>query len=43
MRIHRVDAGFIKEVRADGYTDLTPRELIDFSIHGRRWMARKRK
>jgi hypothetical protein len=29
-------------VRADGYTDLTAKELIEFSIHGRRWMARKR-
>jgi hypothetical protein len=43
MRIHRVDAEFIREVRADGYKDMSPQDLIDFAIHGRRWMAKRHK
>ncbi|MGH9330831.1 MAG: hypothetical protein ACRD09_10335, partial [Vicinamibacterales bacterium] len=43
MRIHRVDAQFIKDVRADGFKDMTPRELIDFKIHAGRWMAKKKR
>jgi hypothetical protein len=43
MRIHGVTPEFIREVREDGYTDMTPQDLIDFSIHGRRWMAKRHK
>jgi hypothetical protein len=28
-------------VRAAGFKDLSPEDLVDFSIHGRRWLKRR--
>jgi hypothetical protein len=41
MRIHRVDAQLVKDLIADGYTNLSPSEAIDLAIHGPR-RARRR-
>ncbi|MGH9346239.1 MAG: hypothetical protein ACRD26_03125, partial [Vicinamibacterales bacterium] len=38
FRIHGVDAEFVKD---RGYSGLSPRELVDARIHGRRWMRRR--
>jgi hypothetical protein len=34
MRIHRVNAQFVKEMREAGYNNLTADELIQLRIHG---------
>jgi hypothetical protein len=36
MRIHGVDAEFVKEVRAHGYKDPSIDDLIELRIHGLR-------
>jgi hypothetical protein len=36
MRIHGVDASFVKEVREHGYKDPTIDDLIELRIHGLR-------
>jgi hypothetical protein len=36
MRIHGVDASFVKEVRQHGYKDPTIDNLIELRIHGLR-------
>jgi hypothetical protein len=41
FRIHGVDGAFIRETRAAGYKDLSARDLVDMSIHGRRWVRRR--
>lgn len=30
-------------LRADGYKDLAPEDLVDFAIHGRRWFERRKR
>ena len=41
FRIHGVDGDFIREVQKSGMKDMTPQELVEFSIHGgRRWLRR---
>jgi hypothetical protein len=41
MRIHGVTPQFIRDVKAAGFKDMTPDDLVDFSIHGRRWLAKR--
>jgi hypothetical protein len=36
MRIHGVDANFVKEVREHGYKDPSIDDLIELRIHGLR-------
>jgi hypothetical protein len=36
-----VDAAFIRDVRAAGYKDMSADDLVDFSIHGRRWLRKR--
>jgi hypothetical protein len=36
MRIHKVDAQFVRHAREDGLTVQTPGEAIDLAIHGPR-------
>jgi hypothetical protein len=31
----------VREVREAGYKDLSADELVEFSIHGRRWLKRR--
>lgn len=40
MRIHGVSTDFAREMR-DEYEGVTPRDLIDARIHGRRWIQRR--
>jgi hypothetical protein len=42
MRIHRVDAAFVKEVKEMGYEDLTVDRLVRMKIHSRDWLPRKK-
>lgn len=39
MRIHNVSPAFAREMKSQ-YEDVTPRDLIDARIHGRRWVRR---
>ena len=41
FRIHGVDAEFVKDLKEKGYANLTPNDLVDARIHGRRWMRRR--
>ena len=34
MRIHKVDAQFVRDARADGLTVQTPGDAVDLAIHG---------
>jgi hypothetical protein len=36
-----VTPDFIREVRAAGFKDLTEDDLVDLSIHGRRWLSKR--
>ena len=36
MRIHKVDARFVRDARADGLTIQTPGDAVDLAIHGPR-------
>ena len=36
MRIHRVDAQFVRDARADGLTIQSPGDAVDLAIHGPR-------
>jgi len=42
FRIHGVSSDFIREARAAGFKDLDAEELVDLSIHGRRWLKKRR-
>ncbi len=37
MRIHKVDAQFVKDARADGLGVQSPGDAVDLAIHGPRW------
>jgi hypothetical protein len=41
FRIHGVDAAFIRDVKAAGYSNMTADDLVDMSIHGRRWLRKR--
>jgi hypothetical protein len=41
MRIHKVDAQFVRDARADGYALTTPSDAIDFAIRGPRFARRR--
>jgi hypothetical protein len=42
MRIHRVDAQFVRDARADGYLMTTPGDAVDLATRGPRYTrARK--
>jgi hypothetical protein len=32
---------FIRDVRAAGFKDMTADDLVDFAIHGRRWLSKR--
>jgi hypothetical protein len=40
LRIHNVDAQFIRDARADGLAVQTPGDAVDLAIHGPRWKRR---
>ena len=40
FRIHGVDAEFIRDVKAAGYPNMTPEDLVDMRLHGRRWLRK---
>ena len=42
MRIHRVDAQFIKDLQADGYQNLTVSDVLDIAIRGPRFARVRR-
>jgi hypothetical protein len=42
MRIHKVDAQFIKDLQADGYRNLTASDVIDFAIRGPKILRARR-
>jgi hypothetical protein len=42
MRIHRVDAEFIRQLHADGYRNLTVSDILDLAIRGPRLARVKR-
>jgi hypothetical protein len=41
FRIHGVNREFIQDVQAAGYKNMTPEDLVDMSIHGRRWLRKR--
>ena len=41
MRIHGVTPAFVKDVQAAGFKDMSPSDLVDFSIHGKRWLRKR--
>ena len=43
MRIHRVDARFVRDARADGFAMTTPGEAVDLAIHGPRFSRVRRR
>ena len=34
-------ADFIRDVRAAGFKEMTEEDLVDISIHGRRWLSKR--
>jgi len=40
MRIHKVDAQFVRDARADGFALQFPSDAVDLAIHGPRWRKR---
>ena len=42
FRIHGVTPEFVKKAADAGFNDLEADELVDLSIHGRRWLNRRR-
>jgi len=38
FRIHGVDADFVRAAKAHGFNNLSAEDLVDLSIHGRRWI-----
>ena len=40
FRIHGVDADLVRDLKARGFKDLSADDLVDFSIHGRRWLRK---
>jgi hypothetical protein len=40
FRIHGVDSELVKDLKARGFTNLSAEDLVDFSIHGRRWLKK---
>jgi hypothetical protein len=38
FRIHGVDADFVRSAKSHGFNNLSPDDLVDLSIHGRRWL-----
>jgi hypothetical protein len=40
FRIHKIDAQFIRDARADGFAMQTPGDAVDLAIHGPRWKKR---
>ncbi len=42
FRIHHVDAEFVRQANDAGFKNLDADDLIDLSIHGRRWMRSRR-
>ena len=41
MRIHGVTPQFIRDVNAAGFKNMSADDLVDFSIHGRRWLRKR--
>ena len=41
MRIHKVDAQFVRHARDDGLTVQTPGDAVDLAIHGPRWRRKR--
>jgi hypothetical protein len=42
FRIHGVTPSFIRDVQAAGFKNMSPDDLVDFSIHGgRRWLTKR--
>jgi hypothetical protein len=40
FRIHGVDADLVRDLKAHGFSNLSADDLVDFSIHGKRWLKR---
>ena len=41
FRIHGVTADFIRDAKAAGFKNLDADDLVDMSIHGRRWLSKR--
>jgi hypothetical protein len=41
FRIHEVDADLVRDLKARGFTNMSEEDLVDFSIHGRRWLKKR--
>ncbi len=41
MKIHKVDAQFVRDARADGLSVQTPGDAVDLAIHGPRWRRKR--
>jgi len=41
LRIHNVDAQFVRDGRADGYTLQSTNDAVDLAIHGPRMRRRR--
>jgi hypothetical protein len=40
FRIHGVDPDLVRDLKARGFNNLSEDDLVDFSIHGRRWLKK---
>ena len=41
FRIHGVTPEFVRDAKAAGFNSLSADDLVDLSIHGRRWMSKR--
>ena len=41
MKIHKVDAQFVRDARAAGLSVQTPGDAVDLAIHGPRWRRKR--
>ena len=36
-----VDADLVRDLQAHGFTNMSEEDLVDFAIHGRRWLRKR--